>query len=278
VIPRIGLAGLVLAADLGGTFLFAVEDALIASQAGLDLLGITVIGFVAALGGGIIRDVLLDAVPPAAIQDARYPLATIAGAAIAILAAPVLHQIPGSSLMVLDAAGLSLFAVAGTQKALARGTLRRRPDGNPDRNRRRRHARRPAGASADDLAHRLLCDRGDPVLRNDPADAPVRLLHAGRIRLGWFGVLRRPAAWAVQPLAPAGVSLGHFCQTGNVRPRHSAGIKTPLLPSHRSVVPIDANFAYRYVSDVGTTFGGVVCMILKSNFIFLKFDIAISNS
>jgi uncharacterized membrane protein YeiH len=121
VIPRVGLAGLVLAADLGGTFLFAVEGAEIASQAGLDLLGIVVIGFVAALGGGIIRDVLLGAVPPAAIQDVRYPVATIAGAALAILAAPILRGVPGSSLIVLDAAGLALFAVAGTQKALVRG-------------------------------------------------------------------------------------------------------------------------------------------------------------
>jgi uncharacterized membrane protein YeiH len=64
VIPRVGLAGLVLAADLAGTFLFAVEGALLASQAGLNLLGITVIGFVAALGGGGIRDVLLGATPP----------------------------------------------------------------------------------------------------------------------------------------------------------------------------------------------------------------------
>jgi uncharacterized membrane protein YeiH len=120
VIPRVGLAGLVLAADLAGTFLFAVEGALLARQAGLDLQGITVIGFVAALGGGIIRDVLLGATPPAAIQDARYPLTTIVGTALAILGAPILRGVPGSALIVLDAAGLSLFAVAGVQKALSR--------------------------------------------------------------------------------------------------------------------------------------------------------------
>ncbi len=110
-----------LAADLGGTFLFALEGALIAIQAGLDLLGIAVIGFVAALGGGIIRDVLLGAVPPAAIRDQRYPLVAIAGAATAILAGSLLRQVPGLPLIALDAAGLALFAVAGTQKALVRG-------------------------------------------------------------------------------------------------------------------------------------------------------------
>ncbi|WP_254073455.1 trimeric intracellular cation channel family protein [Acidisphaera sp. S103] len=118
---RIGLANLVLAADLGGTFVFALEGASIACQAGLDLLGVVVIGFVAALGGGIIRDVLLGAVPPAAIRDQRYPLATIAGAVVAVLAALALPPVPAMPLIVLDAAGLALFAVAGTQKALVRG-------------------------------------------------------------------------------------------------------------------------------------------------------------
>jgi uncharacterized membrane protein YeiH len=121
VSKRFGLANLVLAADLGGTFVFAVEGALIASHAGLDLLGVIVIGFVAALGGGIIRDVLLGAVPPAAIKDQRYPLVAIGGAVIAILAAPLLRQVPSVPLIVLDAAGLSLFAITGLQKALVRG-------------------------------------------------------------------------------------------------------------------------------------------------------------
>ena len=118
---RIGLAALVLAADLGGTFVFALEGASIAIYAGLDLLGIAVIGFVSALGGGIVRDVLLGAVPPAAIKDRRYPMTAIAGSAIAIVAAPLFHAMPHTPLLVLDAAGLALFAVTGLQKALVHG-------------------------------------------------------------------------------------------------------------------------------------------------------------
>ncbi len=117
----IGLAALELAADLAGTFLFAIEGASIAAHAGLDLLGIVVIGFVAALGGGIIRDVLLGTTPPAAISDQRYPLVTIAGALAVIAATPLLREIPDTPLIVLDAAGLSLFAAVGLQKALVRG-------------------------------------------------------------------------------------------------------------------------------------------------------------
>jgi uncharacterized membrane protein YeiH len=119
---RIGLADLVLAADLGGTFVFALEGALIAIQARLDLLGIAVIGFVAALGGGIVRDVLIGATPPAAIRDQRYPVVALSGALVAIIMGPVLHQAPPPiALIILDAAGLSLFAVAGLNKALVRG-------------------------------------------------------------------------------------------------------------------------------------------------------------
>jgi uncharacterized membrane protein YeiH len=118
---RIGLADLVLAADLGGTFVFALEGSLIASQAGLDLLGIGVIGFVASLGGGIIRDVLIGAVPPAAIRDQHYPMVAIGGAVVAVLVACLALPVPALPLIVLDAAGLALFAVAGTQKAVVRG-------------------------------------------------------------------------------------------------------------------------------------------------------------
>jgi len=79
-----------------------------------------VIGFVAALGGGIIRDVLLGATPPAAIKDARYPAVTLAGSAAAVLVVLAGFQVPGLALTV-DAAGLALFAVTGVQKALVRG-------------------------------------------------------------------------------------------------------------------------------------------------------------
>jgi uncharacterized membrane protein YeiH len=121
VIRRLKLSELVLAADLGGTGVFALEGALIAVQAGLDLLGIMVIGFVAALGGGIIRDVLIGATPPAAIRDRRYPLLTLGVSVVAILVAPSVPHAPVTLLVALDAAGLALFAVAGLQKALVRG-------------------------------------------------------------------------------------------------------------------------------------------------------------
>ncbi len=121
LLPRQAPNGYVAAADLAGTFLFALEGALAAIQARLDVLGILVIGFVAALGGGLLRDVLIGAVPPAAIRDQRYVATAVAGAVVAMLALPVLRTAPSLPLVMLDAAGLGLFAVAGTQKAIEAG-------------------------------------------------------------------------------------------------------------------------------------------------------------
>jgi uncharacterized membrane protein YeiH len=116
------LARLVVAADLAGTFVFALEGALIAIRGQLDLLGIAVIAFVAALGGGIMRDLLLGATPPAAFRDPRYPLLAFAAAGLAIALQLSGRFPPSLAMTVLDAAGLALFAVAGTEKAIGHGS------------------------------------------------------------------------------------------------------------------------------------------------------------
>ncbi len=113
---------IVLVADLAGTALFAGEGALIAMAAKLDLLGVAVIAFVTALGGGIVRDLLLGDTPPAALRDRRYPLAVVAATILAILAGHRAQQAAADVLLVLDAAGLALFAASGTQKAFGAGS------------------------------------------------------------------------------------------------------------------------------------------------------------
>jgi uncharacterized membrane protein YeiH len=112
---------IVLAADLAGTFVFAVEGALIAARSGLDLFGVLVISFASALGGGVIRDVLLGATPPSAIRDWRYPAIAFTGGLLTFIFHSAVTGIPAALLIVLDAAGLSLFAVAGVEKALLYG-------------------------------------------------------------------------------------------------------------------------------------------------------------
>jgi len=111
----------VLAADLAGTVVFAIEGATAAIHAGLDLLGVVVLSFIVALGGGIVRDLLIGASPPSAIRDWRYPaLAFIAGLGTFLLHTQV-DALPALLLSTLDAAGLALFAVAGAEKALEFG-------------------------------------------------------------------------------------------------------------------------------------------------------------
>jgi uncharacterized membrane protein YeiH len=110
----------VVTADLIGTFVFALEGALAAIAAHLDLFGDMVLAFATALGGGLIRDMLMGALPPSALRGWSYPTTAFAAAALAFLVDPYV-QIPRPLLITLDAAGLSLFAVAGTSKALGAG-------------------------------------------------------------------------------------------------------------------------------------------------------------
>jgi uncharacterized membrane protein YeiH len=104
--------------DLAGTLLFAFEGASAGVQDELDILGLTVLAFATAMGGGIIRDVLIGSVPPNALRDWRYSVMALCGAAALFLFHPLLGQTPTQLLMILDAAGLSLFVISGTGKAL----------------------------------------------------------------------------------------------------------------------------------------------------------------
>jgi len=112
---------IVRAADLAGTLVFAVEGALAAMAAGLDPVGILVLAFLTALGGGMIRDTLIGARPVAAVGDWRYAVIVLAAAAVTWLLRPTVEAVPAWLLTGLDAAGLGLFAVAGTQKSLDHG-------------------------------------------------------------------------------------------------------------------------------------------------------------
>lgn len=111
-------ATLLLAVDFAGTFVFAVEGALAAAKGHLDLLGAMVLAFATALGGGIIRDVLIGANPPNSIRDWRYGVIAFLGAALVFLFSGPVQHIPRMLMLTLDAAGLSLFCVAGAEKAL----------------------------------------------------------------------------------------------------------------------------------------------------------------
>ncbi|MCK0091645.1 trimeric intracellular cation channel family protein [Rhodococcus sp. HNM0563] len=110
---------LLLVLDLTGTFVFALNGALTAVRvARVDIVGVVTLGMFTALGGGTIRDVLLDALPPATFLDWRYLAIAAAGGLIAFGLSRVLDRL-SFPITVLDAIGLSVFAVLGAAKALA---------------------------------------------------------------------------------------------------------------------------------------------------------------
>ena len=104
--------------DLTGTFVFALSGATAAVKHKLDLFGVLVLCFVTGTLGGITRDVLIGALPPAAISDWRYVIVSVLAGLITFFWYPLINRL-SSPVLLFDAAGLGLFCVAGADKALA---------------------------------------------------------------------------------------------------------------------------------------------------------------
>lgn len=103
--------------DLLGTFAFALNGALTAVRVTrIDIVGVVTLGMITALGGGIIRDILIDDLPPATFSDWRYLAVAAAGSLLAFFARKLERL--STPITMFDAAGLSLFAVTGAGKAL----------------------------------------------------------------------------------------------------------------------------------------------------------------
>ena len=106
--------------DLAGTFVFALSGATAGARARLDVFGMLFLSFAAGTSGGIMRDVLIGAVPPQAISDWRYLGVSLLAGTVTLVWYPFKARLR-AHVLVFDAAGLALFAVAGAQKALAYG-------------------------------------------------------------------------------------------------------------------------------------------------------------
>ena len=109
-----------LAFDLAGVFLFALTGAMVAIRKGFDIVGVFAIAGATGLGGGVLRDVLLGATPPAALREPRFLIAAGAAALVGRLFGARIDRFrPAFTL--LDALGLGAYAVVGAQKALSAG-------------------------------------------------------------------------------------------------------------------------------------------------------------
>lgn len=109
---------LLVAFDLGGTFVFALSGATAGVKHRLDLFGVLVLSFAAGNSGGIARDVMIGAMPPAAISDWRYIAVSMLAGVVTFYWYRIINRL-SSPVLVFDAAGLALFAVSGAGKALA---------------------------------------------------------------------------------------------------------------------------------------------------------------
>ncbi len=108
---------LLLALDLTGTFVFALNGALTGVRAArLDVVGVVTLGMMTALGGGVIRDVIIGDIPPATFRDWRYFALAVGGGLVAFALSKLLTRLE-TAITVFDAVGLSVFAVIGTSKA-----------------------------------------------------------------------------------------------------------------------------------------------------------------
>lgn len=116
-----GAPGLLLVLlDLTGIFVFAISGGLVGVRKGLDLFGVLVLAGATGLGGGFLRDLLIGAVPPAALADWKYLLVPVVAGLATFWFHPALGRME-RLVTVFDAAGLGLFCVTGALKALEHG-------------------------------------------------------------------------------------------------------------------------------------------------------------
>ena len=114
--------------EMTGTVAFAISGAMLAIERRLDLFGVVFLGVVTAIGGGVLRDLLLGQVPPLAFLNSIYFLVSALTALVVFAAALLLRRRRGTSLPsnssllnVFDAAGLGIFSVIGVQNTVAAG-------------------------------------------------------------------------------------------------------------------------------------------------------------
>ena len=114
------LPGSIPVLDWVGTLVFALSGGLLGVRKKFDLFGVLFLSFVVAVTGGIIRDVLIGALPPAAITGIHYFLIAICGGLITFYWYPEVTSLQ-KQILLFDAVGLGLFAVTGAQKAIDHG-------------------------------------------------------------------------------------------------------------------------------------------------------------
>lgn len=108
--------------ELLGLFVFAISGAMLGVRKGFEVVGVTSLALVTALGGGVVRDLVLGDTPPPAFRDVWYLLVPLGAAAIAFIAHASIDRHLHRSVLVFDAIGLGLFSATGAVKAVSYDT------------------------------------------------------------------------------------------------------------------------------------------------------------
>lgn len=106
--------------DLIGTVAFAIVGAMVGVQKKLDIFGVAVLALATAVGGGIVRDVVISNTPPMAFRNSIYVMVSVFSAVMVMI---VHHQVKkfNMAIQICDAIGLGAFAVAGANMAVTSG-------------------------------------------------------------------------------------------------------------------------------------------------------------
>jgi uncharacterized membrane protein YeiH len=117
--PGTGFATLERVFELLGLFVFAVSGGMLAVRKHFEIVGVTALAGVTALGGGVIRDLSLGDSPQRAMRDVWYLVVPLLAALVVFVGHRAIDRYLHRSVVVFDAAGLGLFTVTGAVKAAA---------------------------------------------------------------------------------------------------------------------------------------------------------------
>lgn len=111
---------LIYAADLIGTFVFAISGVNAARESRMDIFGAAVIAFVTAVGGGTVRDLLIGSTPVGWMKDQNYSIIILLGILSAVIFRAVIQRL-SKTMFWFDTIGIGLFTALGLQKTLDHG-------------------------------------------------------------------------------------------------------------------------------------------------------------
>ena len=117
---------LILVLEIIGTVAFAASGAMTGVKKNMDIFGVVILGLTTAVGGGVIRDLILGSTPPRTFQDPIYAVLSIAASVLVFIVArrgwfEGRHQAYDISMLVMDSLGLGAFTVTGIGAAIECG-------------------------------------------------------------------------------------------------------------------------------------------------------------